>query len=95
MIDGAVTRYWFFSHFLFALTIFFPAEEKVTIPWIVFLTSFGLFLSYLSSTLFLSGIAALFGKRFLEFAWLALWSIGLLVVAGSCLVGAFESLSAV
>jgi len=93
VIDGAFTRYWFFSHFLFALTIFAPTDKEVVFPWILLLSSFGLFLGYLSSTFLLSGIAAMFDKRFLECAWLFLWSIGLFIAAGSSISGALNSLA--
>jgi hypothetical protein len=84
VLDGAFTRYWFFSHFLFILTIAVPAEIRVAIS-VFFFASFGLFLAYLSSTLLLSGITSILRKRFLEGVWSLLWVFGLLYAAISCI----------
>ena len=93
MLYGAFTRYWFLSHFLFVLTIFAPTDTKVVLPWVLFLSSFGLFLGYFSSMCLLDGIAAIFGRRFLESAWMFLWFIGLFIAAGSCIFGALDALA--
>ena len=85
VLDGAFTRYWFFSHFLFILTIAVPTETRATIS-VFFFASFGLLLAYLSSTLLLSGITAILRKRYLEGVWSLLWAGGLLFAAGSCLL---------